>query len=193
MTFPVRGYAAVSSTRPLGLFSFVRRDPCPDDVVIDILCCGVCPWNDAQDFVQRLNQKEGHAGTACPPRRNGNTQPALERRQRIRLVTMRSTSVASHGSAKASPPAGHTWSARSPRTHGACMTSTAMGGSGCRTATPTTTTQPPPKRIHLGRPLAPGVWCVAAGGTPPPAAGAPHSARNMRPTTAASVSAFASP
>ncbi|WP_029001000.1 NAD(P)-dependent alcohol dehydrogenase [Azohydromonas australica] len=42
MSINVRGYAAHSSTSPLGLFGFVRRDPRPDDVVIDILYCGVC-------------------------------------------------------------------------------------------------------------------------------------------------------
>ena len=42
MTMNVRGYAAHSNTTPLGLFHFVRRDPRPDDVVIDILYCGVC-------------------------------------------------------------------------------------------------------------------------------------------------------
>ncbi len=38
----VRGYAAHSAESPLGLFSFIRRDPRPNDVVIDILFSGVC-------------------------------------------------------------------------------------------------------------------------------------------------------
>ncbi|SFL29097.1 NAD(P)-dependent alcohol dehydrogenase [Rhodanobacter glycinis] len=38
----IRGYAAQSATQPLGPFRFERRDPRPDDVVIDILYCGVC-------------------------------------------------------------------------------------------------------------------------------------------------------
>ena len=42
MTRPARGYAALSSTSPLGLFHFVRRDPRPDDVVIELLYCGIC-------------------------------------------------------------------------------------------------------------------------------------------------------
>lgn len=42
MSLNVRGYAAVSSQSPLGLFPFIRRDPRPDDVVIEILYCGVC-------------------------------------------------------------------------------------------------------------------------------------------------------
>ena len=42
MTQPVRGYAAHSPTSPLGLFSFVRRDPRENDVVIDIEFAGVC-------------------------------------------------------------------------------------------------------------------------------------------------------
>ncbi len=37
-----RAYAAQTSTSPLGPFAIERRDPTPDDVVIDILYCGVC-------------------------------------------------------------------------------------------------------------------------------------------------------
>jgi uncharacterized zinc-type alcohol dehydrogenase-like protein len=37
-----RGYAAFSAATPLAPFSFPRRDPRPDDVVIDIEYCGVC-------------------------------------------------------------------------------------------------------------------------------------------------------
>lgn len=42
MTLNARGYAALSSTSPLGLFHFVRRDPRPDDVVIELQYCGIC-------------------------------------------------------------------------------------------------------------------------------------------------------
>lgn len=42
MTLHVRGYAAVSPTSPLGLFHFVRRAPRAEDVVIQILYCGIC-------------------------------------------------------------------------------------------------------------------------------------------------------
>ncbi|MEJ7597838.1 MAG: NAD(P)-dependent alcohol dehydrogenase [Kofleriaceae bacterium] len=42
MTMTVHGYAAQSATDPLGPFRFERRDPRPDDVVIQILYCGVC-------------------------------------------------------------------------------------------------------------------------------------------------------
>jgi len=42
MTYPVRGYAAHSPTGRLGLFDFERRSARTDDVVIDILYCGVC-------------------------------------------------------------------------------------------------------------------------------------------------------
>jgi uncharacterized zinc-type alcohol dehydrogenase-like protein len=38
----VLGYAAKSATDQLESFHFSRRDPRPDDVVIDILFCGVC-------------------------------------------------------------------------------------------------------------------------------------------------------
>jgi uncharacterized zinc-type alcohol dehydrogenase-like protein len=42
MVTPVRGYAARSTESPLGLFNFVRRDPRPNDVSIEILYAGVC-------------------------------------------------------------------------------------------------------------------------------------------------------
>ena len=42
MTTPVRAYAAVSATSPLAPYRFDRRDPRNDDVVIEILYCGVC-------------------------------------------------------------------------------------------------------------------------------------------------------
>jgi len=38
----VLGYAAHSEAAPLAPFTFQRREPRPDDVVIDILYCGVC-------------------------------------------------------------------------------------------------------------------------------------------------------
>jgi uncharacterized zinc-type alcohol dehydrogenase-like protein len=42
MTLNIRGYAAQSATTPLAPHQFERRDPRADDVVIDILYCGVC-------------------------------------------------------------------------------------------------------------------------------------------------------
>ncbi len=42
MTFAARSYAAHSPTGRLGLFNLDRRSPRADDVVIDILYCGVC-------------------------------------------------------------------------------------------------------------------------------------------------------
>jgi len=42
MSMNVRGYAAQSAKDALASFSFLRRDPRPDDVVIEILYCGVC-------------------------------------------------------------------------------------------------------------------------------------------------------
>jgi len=39
---PARGYAAQDATTPLGPFSFERRDVGENDVLIDILYCGVC-------------------------------------------------------------------------------------------------------------------------------------------------------
>ena len=57
MTTAVRAYAAHSPTGRLGLFAFDRRKPRADDVVIEILYCGVChsdvhnvrnDWGNAQ-------------------------------------------------------------------------------------------------------------------------------------------------
>jgi uncharacterized zinc-type alcohol dehydrogenase-like protein len=42
MALSIRGYAAQSATTPLAPHQFERRDPRPDDVVINILYCGVC-------------------------------------------------------------------------------------------------------------------------------------------------------
>jgi uncharacterized zinc-type alcohol dehydrogenase-like protein len=42
MTLNVLGWAAQSAKAPMAPWRFERRDPRPDDVVIDILYCGVC-------------------------------------------------------------------------------------------------------------------------------------------------------
>lgn len=42
MAISILGYAAKSVRAPLEPFQFTRRDPRPDDVVIEILYCGVC-------------------------------------------------------------------------------------------------------------------------------------------------------
>lgn len=42
MTMNVLGYAAQSSLEELGPFRFERREPRPNDVVIEVLYCGVC-------------------------------------------------------------------------------------------------------------------------------------------------------
>ncbi|WP_049620940.1 NAD(P)-dependent alcohol dehydrogenase [Frateuria defendens] len=42
MAIATHGYAAQSAASPLAPHRFERRDPLPDDVVIDILYCGVC-------------------------------------------------------------------------------------------------------------------------------------------------------
>ncbi|MBJ7593922.1 MAG: NAD(P)-dependent alcohol dehydrogenase [Candidatus Dormibacteraeota bacterium] len=39
---PTRGYAATDPKTPLGPFDFKRRDPRPNDVLIEVLHCGVC-------------------------------------------------------------------------------------------------------------------------------------------------------
>lgn len=42
MTMKVLGYAAQSADAPLAPFEFIRRSPRPDDVVIEVMYCGVC-------------------------------------------------------------------------------------------------------------------------------------------------------
>ncbi|AYD45365.1 NAD(P)-dependent alcohol dehydrogenase [Yersinia rochesterensis] len=42
MTMKVLGYAATSAKVPLAPFEFTRRAPRPDDVVMEVLYCGVC-------------------------------------------------------------------------------------------------------------------------------------------------------
>ncbi|MGL5511471.1 MAG: NAD(P)-dependent alcohol dehydrogenase, partial [Microcoleaceae cyanobacterium] len=42
MTINVKGYAAHSATDSLSPYSFIQREPRPDDVLIKILYCGVC-------------------------------------------------------------------------------------------------------------------------------------------------------
>ena len=42
MSMNVLGYAAQSAKDALAPFALSRRDPRPDDVVIEILYCGVC-------------------------------------------------------------------------------------------------------------------------------------------------------
>ena len=42
MTIKTRGYATQSATTELQPFTFERRDPRPQDIVLDILFCGIC-------------------------------------------------------------------------------------------------------------------------------------------------------
>lgn len=42
MTINVKGYAAESAVDKLKPYSFERREPRAEDVVIDILYCGIC-------------------------------------------------------------------------------------------------------------------------------------------------------
>jgi uncharacterized zinc-type alcohol dehydrogenase-like protein len=42
MVLQIHGYAAQSAEAPLAPHAFTRREPRPDDVLIDILYCGVC-------------------------------------------------------------------------------------------------------------------------------------------------------
>lgn len=56
---PKRSYAATSATSPLAPLSIQRRDPQPDDVVIEILYCGVCHSD--------LHQARGEWGNTIYP------------------------------------------------------------------------------------------------------------------------------
>ena len=59
VTLPTRGFAARSATQPLTPFDFERREPGPNDVLLDILFCGVCH----SDLHQARNE---WAGTTFP-------------------------------------------------------------------------------------------------------------------------------
>ncbi|OAM91323.1 NAD(P)-dependent alcohol dehydrogenase [Termitidicoccus mucosus] len=56
---PKRAYAAQSTTTPLAPLTISRRDPLPDDVVIEILYCGVCHSD--------LHQARGEWGNTVYP------------------------------------------------------------------------------------------------------------------------------
>ena len=51
----VRAYAAFSATGPLGTHTVERREPGPQDVVIDILFCGIC-HSDIHQAARRVGQ-----------------------------------------------------------------------------------------------------------------------------------------
>ena len=57
-----KAYAAQSAKSPLAPFSFVRRDPLPTDVQIEILYCGVCH----SDLHQTRNEWSEFAPTVYP-------------------------------------------------------------------------------------------------------------------------------
>ncbi len=62
MTITVSGYAAQSANSPLSSFQFTRRTPRPDDVVIEILYCGVCHT----DIHQARNEWHGSQYPVVP-------------------------------------------------------------------------------------------------------------------------------
>jgi uncharacterized zinc-type alcohol dehydrogenase-like protein len=62
MTLNVRSYAAHAPTGRLGLFRFDRRSPRPDDVVIEILYCGVC-----HSDVHNVRNDWGHSNYPMVP------------------------------------------------------------------------------------------------------------------------------
>jgi uncharacterized zinc-type alcohol dehydrogenase-like protein len=62
MSMNIRGYAAQSATTPLAPYRFERRDPRADDVVVDILYCGVCH----SDIHQARNEWGGSSYPMVP-------------------------------------------------------------------------------------------------------------------------------
>jgi uncharacterized zinc-type alcohol dehydrogenase-like protein len=62
MSMNSRGYAAQSATTPLAPYRFERRDPRADDVVVDILYCGVCH----SDIHQARNEWGGSSYPMVP-------------------------------------------------------------------------------------------------------------------------------
>ena len=99
MVMKVSGYAAQSAKEGLAPWRFERRDPRPDDVVIDILYCGVChsdlhnarnDWGgrDLSDGAgprdhrpRRERRRQGHAlqgGRRRGRRLHGRFLPALQ-------------------------------------------------------------------------------------------------------------------
>ena len=57
-----KGYAALSATTPLEPFTFERRNPKPDDVVIEIAYCGVC-----HSDIHTARSEWGPAAYPCVP------------------------------------------------------------------------------------------------------------------------------
>ena len=55
-----KSYATQNATAPLGPFALQRREPGPNDVLIDILYCGVCHWPD-------IHQARGEWGNSIYP------------------------------------------------------------------------------------------------------------------------------
>lgn len=57
-----KGYAATSATSPLAPYQFERRDPRPDDVVIEISHCGIC-----HSDIHTVRSEWGPAAYPCVP------------------------------------------------------------------------------------------------------------------------------
>jgi uncharacterized zinc-type alcohol dehydrogenase-like protein len=57
-----KGYAATSATAPLAPYSFERREPRPDDVVIEISHCGIC-----HSDIHTVRSEWGAAAYPCVP------------------------------------------------------------------------------------------------------------------------------
>ena len=74
MTMNTLGYAAQSASSPLAPFSFNRREPLANDVVIDILYCGVC-HSDLHQARRRVGRVP--ASRWCPATRSSAASRAV--------------------------------------------------------------------------------------------------------------------
>ena len=100
-------------------------------------------WDDAQEFIRKLNEKEGIPATACPRRRNGSTRPGRGARRRTVSATTRTNRGTTPGIVTIAGKGPLRW-VRGCRTRGACLTCTATCGSGFTIGTAVSITAPRP-------------------------------------------------
>ena len=158
-------------------------------------CCSRTPCDRVSKAVQLRGDAAGGSpfsddrGSVLPCKRNGSTPPGQERRAPTPSGTTPGSWAATRGMARTSsrvPPT--RWGRRNP-THGACTTSTATCGSGCRTGMASATTPTVHRWTRRAIRLEPRGGAEVVG-TRPLRAGARLSAASTTRTTAASASAF---